>query len=168
MEVSVGLEECSGLGAHLQAARKVVNKPSVDAKELHVTKQAKKFAPLYVVNPIVLFGRLTVYLVFKSEMFYRREHLGELMENLCHGRYLPVEVPAVDGYGKSVHLGISIAVHLHINLPSRKLEFGTPEPQVLCCVINNRRRGTENVSWLKKSIASFLRAQGSIPLYPLW
>ena len=148
-------------------AGKVVNKPSVDAKELHITKRAKKFAPLYAVDPIVLFGRLTVYLVFKSEMFYRREHLGELMENLCHGRYLPVEVPAVDGYGKSVHLGISIAVHLHINLPSGKLEFGTPEPQVLCCVINNRRSGMENVSWLKKSIASFLRAQGLIPLYPL-
>jgi hypothetical protein len=56
------------------------------------------------------------------------------MGNLCHGRYLPVEVPADDSYGKSIHPGISAGIHIHINSPPGELEFSTPEPQVLCCV----------------------------------
>src|SRR5258707_2175594 len=74
-----------------------------------------------------------MYLVFESEMLHRRESLTKRMENLGHGRYLPVEVPAVDTYVKGMHFGLDLltGIYLHVNMLVRELEFGLAEPQVL-------------------------------------
>ena len=73
-------------------------------------------------------------LVFKSEMLHRREHSAERIGNLSHGRYLPVEVLAVDIYRKGILLGLPTGIDLQINLPREELEFGALEPEILCCV----------------------------------
>jgi hypothetical protein len=75
-----------------------------------------------------------MYVVFKSEILHRREHSAERIGNLCHGRYLPVEVLAVDTYRKGILLGLPTGIDLQINLPRGELESGTVEPEVLCCV----------------------------------
>ena len=48
----------------------------------------------------------------KSEVFHRGEHLAERIGNLCHGRYLPVQVPAKD----RMHLSPLTRIDPHINL----------------------------------------------------
>ena len=75
--------------------------------------------------------------VFESEVFHRREHWAERVGNLCHGRYLPVEVLAVDSYGKGIHLGLTTGIagiDLHTDSPPGELEIGTVEAEVLCCI----------------------------------
>jgi hypothetical protein len=52
---------------------------------------------------------------------------------LCKGRNLPVEVPAEDIYVKGMHLGPT-GIHIHKDSLRVELEFGTVEPEVLCCV----------------------------------
>jgi hypothetical protein len=54
------------------------------------------------------------------------------MENLCHGRYLQVEGPAVDLYGKDMHLGPFRRIHIYMNPIIRELEVGTVKPEALC------------------------------------
>jgi hypothetical protein len=44
--------------------------------------------------------------------FHRRKYLAERIGNLSHGRYLPVKVPAIDTYRKSIHLGLLTGVHV--------------------------------------------------------
>jgi hypothetical protein len=46
-------------------------------------------------------------LVFKSEVLHRREDMPKLIGNLCHGRYLPVEVPAINLYSKGIRVGLT-------------------------------------------------------------
>ena len=48
----------------------------------------------------------------KSEVLHRGEHLAERIRDLCHGRYLPVKVPAKD----SIHLSPLTRIDPHINL----------------------------------------------------
>jgi hypothetical protein len=89
-----------------------------------------------------------MYLVFESEVLYRREYLTERIENLSHGRYLPVEVPAADMYGKGIHLGLLWRIHFHTNSILRGLEFDSVESNLRFSVvfINCSRPGTENAS----------------------
>jgi hypothetical protein len=76
-----------------------------------------------------------MYLVFKSEMLHRREQMAERIENLCHGRYLPIEVPAEDKYGEGrVHLGLPKGIDPHMNSIVIEHEYCAVEPEVLCCV----------------------------------
>ena len=57
--------------------------------------------------------------VRKSEMLHRGEYLAKRLENLSHGGYLPVEVPAVDNYGKGWHwLGLR-EIDLRVNYVAR-------------------------------------------------
>src|SRR6266849_1661971 len=71
-----------------------------------------------------------MYLVFKSEVLHRREHLGKRIENLCHGRYLPVEVPAINPYTK----GKRARPYQNCNSLGLEHNLDIVEPEVLCCV----------------------------------
>jgi hypothetical protein len=73
-----------------------------------------------------------MYLVFEIEMLHGRKYLTKRIDNLSHGRYLPVEVPAKDSYIMVTHL-YPIRKHPHENLFPKKSEYGTVEPDV-CCV----------------------------------
>ena len=74
-------------------------------------------------------------LVFKSEMFHHREQMAKRIEDLCHGRYLPIEVPAEDIYDEGrFHLGLPRGIDLHMNVLAVEPEFCAVEPEVLCCV----------------------------------
>src|ERR1700733_6944586 len=65
-------------------------------------------------------------------MFHRRERLAKRIENLSHGGYLPVEVPAADMYGKGSHWHIGLkGTDLHINSIAVKVQLGTVEPGVI-------------------------------------
>ena len=76
-----------------------------------------------------------MYLVFKSEMLHRREQMAERIENLCHGRYLPIEVPAEDKYNEGhFHLGLPRGIDLHKNSIVLEPKICAVEPEVLCCV----------------------------------
>src|SRR6266849_679125 len=73
--------------------------------------------------------------VRKSEMLHRGEYLAKCIENLSHGGYLPVEVPAVDIYGKGIHWYTYIGlrgIDLDVNSLTGKGKLGTVEPEVFC------------------------------------
>jgi hypothetical protein len=38
--------------------------------------------------------------IFESEMLHRREHFTRRIQSSYRGKYLPVEVPPIDAYGK--------------------------------------------------------------------
>jgi hypothetical protein len=111
-----------------------LDEPFVDPKGLHVHKRAEKSPPLDGVDLVVFFRRTTMYLAFKNKMLHHIKHLAERIENLGHGRYLPVEVLAVDPYGKGIHLGLFTEIDLHANSSLGELDLGTVKPEVLCCV----------------------------------
>ncbi|KAF8469433.1 hypothetical protein DFH94DRAFT_773868 [Russula ochroleuca] len=73
-------------------------------------------------------------LVFENEMLHRRKYLTERIENLGHGRYLPVEVPAVDTCGKDIRLGLLAGIETHVNVFTGEPETSTVGLEVLCCV----------------------------------
>jgi hypothetical protein len=76
-----------------------------------------------------------MFLVSKSEILHRRERLVERIENLCDGRYLPVEVLAVDIYDEGLfHLGLPREIDLHMNSIVIEQEYCAVEPEILCCV----------------------------------
>jgi hypothetical protein len=63
-------------------------------------------------------------------MLHRREHLAKRTGNLSHGGYLPVEVPAVDIYGKGIQWHIVLrGIDLHVNSLPVEDELGTVEPE---------------------------------------
>src|SRR6266403_1676318 len=86
-------------------------------------------------------------------MLHRREYLARRIENLCHGTYLPVQVPAVDDHGKGVHRSPHLRIELHIDVVVKELEFGTAETEVLCHVHkmlelwNGKRDSLEEVNF---------------------
>jgi hypothetical protein len=71
--------------------------------------------------------------VRKSEVLHCGEHLAKRIENLGHGGYLPVEVPAADNYGKGIiwHLCLR-GIDRHVNSLAVEAELGTVEPEVFC------------------------------------
>ena len=72
-------------------------------------------------------------IVHKSEMLHRGEYLAKRIEDLGHGGYLPVEVPAVDNYGKDIHWHIGLrGIDPHVNSLAVKVELGTIEPEGFC------------------------------------
>jgi hypothetical protein len=104
-----------------------------------------------------------MFLVSKSEMLHRREHLAERIENLCHGRDLPVEVPAVDIYEKGTHLGPT-GIHRHKDSLLVELEFGTVEPEVLCCVHKLQETWDRKCELVEKDNLKLLEARGGDPM----
>jgi len=71
-----------------------------------------------------------MYLVAEGEVLHRREHLAKRIENLSHGGYLSVEVPAVNIYGKGQRIDPR-RIYLHENLSEVKLEHSAVEPEAL-------------------------------------
>src|SRR6267154_1852125 len=72
-------------------------------------------------------------IVRKGETLHRGKYFAKCIENLGHGGYLPVEVPAVDNYVKASlwHIGLRGTDH-HVNSLAFKLELGTVESEVFC------------------------------------
>jgi hypothetical protein len=132
-------------------------------KCLHVAKGPKKLAPLSVIDLIVLFIQPTIYLMLESEMLHRREYLTKRMGNLCHGRYLQVEGPALDLYGKGMHLGFFRRIHLHMNPIIRKLEVGTVKPEALCLGHKPQETWDRKPGLLKEGNLELLEARGGDP-----
>ena len=100
--------------------------------------------------------------VFKSEMLHRREHLAERIGNLCHGRYLPVEVPAVDPYGKGIHLVPTI--DQRINSLQGEHKSGTVKPEVLCCVHKLQEASDGKRELVEEANIKLLEARGGDPM----
>src|SRR5580658_2041814 len=71
--------------------------------------------------------------MLKIEVLHHREHLAKPIENLCHGRYLPVEVPAINRYNKGIRPGLTER-HPHNNFLVLKHDHRIVEPEVLRCV----------------------------------
>jgi hypothetical protein len=66
-------------------------------------------------------------------MFYSGEQWAKRVGNLGHGGYLPVEVPAVDIYGKGIVWHIDLKrIDLHVNVLAVKFELGTVKPEAFC------------------------------------
>src|SRR6266566_2140295 len=108
-----------------------------------------------------------MYLVYESEMLNRREHLAKRIENLSHGRYLPVKAPTVDTYVKAIHLGLVIGlltgIYIHINMLIKELELAVAEPEVLCRVhkLHEVRDGKGEL--LEEEDLELLEARGRDP-----
>src|SRR6267154_1753694 len=94
--------------------------------------------------------------VSKSEVPHRREDLAKCIGNLCHGRYLPVEVPAINRYKKACvstpRKNIPTSIYLSLNTITAlsNLRFSI-------VFVNCGRCGTEKVSCLKSPICRFSR-----------
>ena len=102
--------------------------------------------------------------VFKSEILHRREHLTERIDNLCHGRYLPVEVPAEDIYAKERRLGLLRGINLHTNSTTNEEELGTPKPEVFCCVHKLQETWDGKRELVVKVNKELLKARGGHPM----
>src|SRR5258708_7784296 len=104
-----------------------------------------------------------MHLVFKSKMLHRGEYLVQLIENLCRGGYLPVEVPAVDSHGQGIRLGRLTGIHSYVNVVVREHEIGTAEPEVLCCVhkLQETRNGKREL--VEEGNFELLEERGSDP-----
>lgn len=82
---------------------------------------------------------------------------------MSHGRYLPVKVPAVDIYRKSIHLGLLTGVHIHDNVVVKELELATAEPEVLCCVHKLQEKWDGIGKVLEEQNFELLEARGGHP-----
>ena len=71
-------------------------------------------------------------LVLKSEVLYHREHLTKPIGDLYHGRYLLVEVAAINCYDRDIRVRPT-DTHPHLNLLVPEPDLGTVEPKVPCC-----------------------------------
>ena len=142
--------------------REFFDEPIPNAKGLHVAKRPKKVAPLDPVDVIVLFRRLTMHFMFKSELLHWREHLAKRIANLCYGRYLRVELPAINRYEKGVHIGFT-EKYPHFNFLSLEPDLVIVEPEVLCCVHKLRETRNGKCELLEESNAQDFEARGRNP-----
>jgi hypothetical protein len=111
--------------------------------------------PIGAVDHIV-----TVYLLFESEMLHHIEYLTERIENLGHGRYLPVKMPVVETYGKNIRLVFLARIELCAKSVAGKLEPGTVEPEVFCCVHKLHKMWNVKRGLLEELNAERLEARG--------
>jgi hypothetical protein len=108
-----------------------------------------------------------MYFVYEGKMLHRRESLAKRIENLRHGRYLPVKVPTVDTYVKGICLvlvlGLLTGIDLHINMIVKELEPAVAEPEVLCRVheLHEVRDGKGEL--LEEEDLELLEARGRDP-----
>jgi len=68
--------------------------------------------------------------VVNSEVHHCREYRLEVIENLCHGRYLPVEVFAEDMNVEGKHGGFGAGIYPHGDSFIVEAEPGDAEPEV--------------------------------------
>src|SRR6266705_845643 len=95
-------------------------------------------------------------------MFHRREHLNERIGNLCHGRYLQVEVQADDTYMKR-EIGLLMGIGFQINFVTGEIELGVAEPEVLCCVHKLREMWDGKCELLEEGDLELLKTRGNHP-----
>ena len=107
----------------------IIDKPVVDAEDLHVPKWPKKLCHSERSIALCSFGWPITYPVFESEMLHLRKPLVKFIEDLSYGRYLRGERDAWDLYTKGICLGLLTGIHLHINTSEKELGL-----EVLCCV----------------------------------
>src|SRR6267154_709520 len=105
-----------------------------------------------------------MYLVYKSEVLHRREHLAKRIGNLCHGRYLPVEVPAINPYSKSKRDRLT-EKHLHIDELVVKHDHGFVKREVLCCVHKLRETWNGKYELLEESNPQVFEARSRDPTH---
>ena len=106
-----------------------------------------------------------MYLVFKSEMLHRREQMAERIENLCHGRYLPIEVPAGDIYNEGrFHIGLPRGIDLHLNLIVIEPEFCGVAPKVLYCVYKLHETWDRKRELVEEDNSELLEARSGGPM----
>jgi hypothetical protein len=66
-------------------------------------------------------------------MFHRGEYLAKRVENLDRGGYPPLEMPAVENYGKGRQWYVGLrGIDLQGNPLGIKVEIGTVEREVFC------------------------------------
>jgi hypothetical protein len=83
---------------------------------------------------------------------------------LGRGRYLPVEVPAVDIYGKGVHLYLPTGIKFYIKLHHGELEFDTLELEVLCGVYKLQETWDGGCELVVEDNIKLLEARGDDPM----
>jgi hypothetical protein len=99
-----------------------------------------------------------------NEVLHRREHWAKCIGNLYHGRYLPVEVPAINRYNRDIRVGLT-EKHQHINLLVLEYGHGIVEPEVLCCVHKLRETWNGKHELLEQSNLQPFEARGRDPTY---
>ena len=68
--------------------------------------------------------------VVNSEVHHRREYRPEVIENLCHGRNLPVKVFAENMNVEGKHGGFGAGIYPHCDSSIVEAEPGNAEPEV--------------------------------------
>jgi len=68
--------------------------------------------------------------VVNGEVHYRRKYIFEVIENLCHGRYLPVEVFTEDMDVEGKDGGFGAGIYPHRDSRIVEAEPGNAEPEV--------------------------------------
>jgi hypothetical protein len=104
------------------------------------------------------------YLVLKSEIFHHKEHLADRIENLCHGRDLPVKVPTFGNYANDMHLRLSTGIERHINYRLGEPEDGTVEPEILCYVHKLQETGDGKCQLVEEFNLKLLEARSDNPM----
>jgi hypothetical protein len=105
-------------------------------------------------------------------MFYSSERLTGRIENLGHGRYLPVELPGNYAHRKGIvirlaslsGLGHLTKIRTHRNVIPREVDFDTVKPEVLCCVQKRQKTWNGERGWLKEQSAEPPEARGGDPM----
>src|SRR5580698_5889203 len=100
-----------------------------------------------------------MYIVFKSEVLHRRKYLAQRIGNLCHGRYLPVAVPAINCYIKGIVV-VPTEKHLHINFLIPVHDIDIAEPEALCCVHELQETRNRKHELFKESNLQAFEARG--------
>src|ERR1700679_1525571 len=99
-------------------------------------------------------------LVSNSEVLHRREYLAKRIGNLCHGRYLPVKVPAVNLSGDGTRVSLT---EKHPYMLVRELDLGIVEPEALCCAHKLRETWNGKRELLEELNLQLFEARGSNP-----
>src|SRR6266852_2281546 len=103
-----------------------------------------------------------MYLVQKIEALHRGEHLAKRVANLCRGRYLPVEMRAINRYRKGICVGLTES-HPHINFLVLEHDIDFVEPQVLRCVHKLWEAWNGKRELLEELNMQFIEARGRDP-----
>jgi hypothetical protein len=70
-------------------------------------------------------------------------------------------VPTKDTDGKGVHLGLLTRIHLHNSVIVGKLEFGTLEREILCCVHKLQQTRDGKRELVEKENSQLLETRGA-------
>src|SRR6266851_7459610 len=115
----------------MKSTREPVDEIIARKNPLHVIERPKEFAPLCVVWFIVRLRQYEVSPILESKILHRGEYSPERPQNLYHGCYLPVEVPADNIHVESRCPAPLTRIHPQGNAPVIEPQRGTAKPEVL-------------------------------------